>query len=68
MAKKRSARQQPLIGARRLSTAPSAKEEKIIIGVCRVCGCTDNDCTQCVEKTGEACVWVEPDLCSACAE
>ncbi len=35
--------------------------------VCRVCGCTDNDCSQCVEKTGEPCHWVEPDLCSACA-
>jgi hypothetical protein len=35
--------------------------------VCRVCGCTDEDCTQCFEKTGEGCTWVEPDLCSACA-
>ena len=36
-------------------------------GVCRVCGCTDDNCSQCVEKTGEPCYWVEPDLCSACA-
>jgi hypothetical protein len=35
-------------------------------GVCRVCGCTDDDCSQCIEKTGEPCTWVEPDLCSAC--
>lgn len=35
---------------------------------CRVCGCTDDDCTQCVEKTGEPCTWTEPGLCSACAE
>jgi hypothetical protein len=34
---------------------------------CRVCGCTDGDCRQCVEKTGEPCHWAEPDLCSACA-
>ena len=34
---------------------------------CRVCGCTDRDCRQCVEKTGEPCYWVEEDLCSACA-
>lgn len=34
---------------------------------CRVCGCTDDDCSQCIEKTGEACHWVEDDLCSACA-
>ena len=33
---------------------------------CRVCGCTDEDCSQCVEKTGGPCHWVEPDLCSAC--
>jgi hypothetical protein len=34
---------------------------------CRVCGCTDEDCRQCIEKTGIACSWVAPDLCSACA-
>lgn len=35
---------------------------------CRVCGCTDDDCSQCIERTGAPCHWVEPDLCSACAE
>lgn len=35
---------------------------------CRVCGCTDYDCTQCVERTGQPCHWVEDDLCSACKE
>jgi len=35
---------------------------------CRVCGCTDHDCSQCVEKTGEPCHWVEEDLCSACVD
>ena len=35
---------------------------------CRVCGCTQNDCRQCIEKTGEPCHWVEDDLCSACVE
>lgn len=33
---------------------------------CRVCGCTDDDCRQCIERTGEPCYWVEEDLCSAC--
>jgi hypothetical protein len=33
---------------------------------CRVCGCTESDCRQCIEKTGEACSWIEEDLCSAC--
>ena len=35
---------------------------------CRVCGCTDDDCRQCIEKTGQPCSWAEPDLCSACAD
>ncbi len=35
---------------------------------CRVCGCTDTDCRQCIAKTGKPCHWVEPDLCSACAQ
>ena len=35
--------------------------------VCRMCGCIDSDCSECVERTGEPCYWVEPDLCSACA-
>lgn len=34
---------------------------------CRSCGCTDDDCSGCVERTGVPCFWVEPDLCSACA-
>jgi uncharacterized protein YodC (DUF2158 family) len=35
---------------------------------CRVCGCTDFNCSSCVERTGQPCSWIEPDLCSACAE
>src|SRR6185295_16518972 len=35
---------------------------------CRVCGCTDNNCEQCIKKTGSPCHWVEEDLCSACVE
>jgi hypothetical protein len=35
---------------------------------CRDCGCTDQDCRQCIIKTGAPCYWVESDLCSACAE
>lgn len=33
---------------------------------CRECGCTEEDCSQCQAKTGEGCVWVDDDLCSAC--
>lgn len=34
---------------------------------CRECGCTDDNCQQCIDKTGHACFWYEVDLCSACA-
>jgi hypothetical protein len=43
-------------------------EHDVIIPRCRVCGCTEDDCTACTIKLGgEPCHWVEPDLCSACA-
>ena len=37
------------------------------VQTCRRCGCDDFDCAVCIERTGEPCWWVEPDLCSACA-
>jgi DnaK suppressor protein len=56
-----------------LQSDNNAKEKSTVIvqekiRTCRVCGCTDNNCQQCVEKTGSACHWVEQDLCSACME
>jgi len=40
------------------------------MGTCKKCGCTDNDCTHCIERTGEPCFWVDSNnnLCSACFE
>jgi DNA invertase Pin-like site-specific DNA recombinase len=35
---------------------------------CRKCGCTDQNCQQCVERTGAPCYWVDLDLCSACSQ
>ncbi len=35
-------------------------------GKCVVCGCTEADCSSCVERTGEPCYWVAPNVCSAC--
>lgn len=35
---------------------------------CRICGCTDDDCSGCIARTGRPCHWVERNLCSACAE
>ncbi|MGN6435976.1 MAG: PRTRC system protein E [Agriterribacter sp.] len=52
-----------------LSEAESAinqVKENNTIRKCRVCGCTDDDCRQCIKKTGKPCHWVEADLCSAC--
>lgn len=43
-------------------------EMDIPFNVCRECGCTDDDCSECIEAQGEPCHWVEPDLCSRCAE
>lgn len=58
--------------AGRMKATEASEEEGMdapaeIERVCRVCGCTEDDCRRCAEKTGEPCRWVEPDLCSACA-
>lgn len=53
---------------RRLLETASSPAETTALSRCRVCGCTDDDCRDCIEKTGEPCHWVENDLCSACAE
>lgn len=36
------------------------------VRTCRKCGCTEANCSGCVERTGRPCHWVEADLCSAC--
>lgn len=33
---------------------------------CRECGCTDLDCSGCIERTGVPCSWAARDLCTAC--
>lgn len=52
-----------------------ARETRELLGMCdavmdqcAVCHCTDSDCSQCVEATGEPCYWARPGLCSACAD
>lgn len=58
-----------VVGACELERARKGTVGKgVTPGVCRVCGCTDDDCSQCIEATGEPCTWVEPDLCSRCAQ
>lgn len=43
---------------------------KNISGECMFCGCTDGDCSNCIEKTGGPCSWVNSDetICSACID
>ena len=36
------------------------------VRTCRTCNCTDDDCSQCIQRTGRPCRWVDKDLCSAC--
>jgi hypothetical protein len=42
--------------------------ERTEVRTCRVCGCTDDDCGACADRTGAPCAWVEDDLCSACVD
>lgn len=37
-------------------------------GTCQVCGCTEDDCSGCIEKTGGPCQWIDEEktICSAC--
>lgn len=51
----------------KIEVTPELIAKYYVVRRCRVCGCTDADCRQCIEKTGEPCHWIEPDLCSACA-
>lgn len=48
----------------KLFAVPSSSDTQV--AMCRVCGCTEDDCRECIEATGEPCHWVEPNLCSRC--
>lgn len=37
-------------------------------GLCRICGCSEDNCSQCIQRTGRPCSWVAENLCSACKE
>jgi len=55
----------PLFEKREETDIPN--DEAPPVRTCRVCGCTDDNCSQCIEKTGKSCDWVEEDLCGLCA-
>ena len=50
-----------------LTSAPPVAEPDAAVRACRVCDCTEDDCSGCIERTGEPCWWIAADLCSACA-
>ncbi len=52
----------------RLFMEETTEEDEVPVNniSCRVCGCTNLDCSQCIESTGTACHWIESDLCSRC--
>jgi hypothetical protein len=37
-------------------------------GTCRICGCTDESCMNCLIRSGVLCSWATPeeDLCTGC--
>lgn len=39
-----------------------------VLARCRLCGCTEMDCLQCIERTGSPCAWADADktVCTAC--
>jgi hypothetical protein len=39
-------------------------------GVCRFCGCTENDCRACIRATGYPCSWIDErhTICSRCVD
>lgn len=63
MEKEAEERRHPLIAV----PPPMDYVEEMENWKCRHCGCTSEDCRQCVEAQGEACYWVEKNLCSRCA-
>lgn len=54
------------------SRAANIGPAAVIVPTCYICGCTDLDCSGCIQATGKPCSWVhgpgEQPLCSACQE
>lgn len=56
-------------GCRLVWTSPDQATETGIearVDVCRVCQCTD--LSACQHEDGSPCFWIQPELCSVCAE
>lgn len=54
------------------SRATNIGPAAVIVPTCYICGCTDLDCSGCIQATGKPCSWVhgpgEQPLCSACQD
>ena len=57
-----------LTDAERARLLPSPRRNPA--GICAVCGCADDNCTECIKATGVPCHWVDASmtLCSRCEE
>ena len=53
---------------KRMTVSPEIEKRSETPRRCRICGCTDNDCTECIAAQGFPCSWVEEDLCSRCRD
>jgi hypothetical protein len=53
-------------GTQKIFRRPAGSSYLSTIRTCRVCHCTELDCSVCWHKTGLPCHWVADDLCSAC--
>jgi hypothetical protein len=58
----------PIIGS--VVDTPNGGNAVRYYGRCHKCGCTDDDCSRCIARTGSPCSCADEDhtLCSACVE
>ena len=56
------------LGASRMFEECRGFGREKVPGVCVICGCTEDKCQQCIERTGEPCSWANEErrLCTAC--
>lgn len=49
---------------------PEESPTCVAVKRCRICGCTEDDCRQCIAATGSPCSWDDddPDICTRCAD
>lgn len=56
---------QPYFGA--FATAAGRRVAASMPKACVECGCTEDDCSTCVEKSGAPCSWFNEFICTTCA-